>query len=85
MATEKEYKRALETARILVATHLEDEDQLRRAVLLAVRGAGPIAVTNLIEVLVIAVGNTFDDLDDFSHHVIQALADQYRSPDGDET
>lgn len=85
MATEKEYKRALETARILVTTHLENEDALRRQVLLAIRHASPISIANLVEVLVIAVGNTFDDLDDWSRAVVEALADQYRASDGDES
>jgi hypothetical protein len=84
VATEKEYQRALETARILVTTHLEDEDALRSQVLLALRGATRLSVANLVEVLVIAVGNTFDSLDDWSEAVVTALADQYRAPGGDD-
>lgn len=66
--------RATETARRLVTAYLDDDLNVHAAIREAVLTESAARVCRLVYMLVGAVGDTFDDLDDYSRHLIEGLA-----------
>lgn len=72
-----EYVRAQDTARRLVATYLDESLDNDAAICEVVFGETRERLGVLIGVLVSAVADTFDDLDDFAANILPKLADAY--------
>jgi hypothetical protein len=69
-----EDERATETARMLVSCYLDDSLNVHAAIREVVGTESRARLCRLIWVLVGAVGDTFDGLEDFSAFVVRALA-----------
>lgn len=74
-------ERALELARELVTLRLLDEDDYEDRVTDALRPERPAVIESLIFTLVEGLAATWDNADDFSAHVIRALADLTDDPE----
>jgi hypothetical protein len=72
-----EYVRAQDTARRLVATYLDESLDNDAAIREVVYSEPRERLGVLVGVLVSAVADTFDDLEDFSASILPKLADAY--------
>lgn len=68
--------RATDTARMLVSCYLDDGMNVHAAIREVMETESRARLCRLLWVLVGALGDTYDDLDDFSAFVLRALADQ---------
>lgn len=67
--------RATETARRLVTCYLDDDINVHEAIREVVSSESTARLCRVIYMLTGALGDTYDDLEDYSRHVIEALGD----------
>lgn len=81
MSATRDYRRASEVARYLVACYLDEGMDHRREIVRAMRGAPPLAMVNLIEILVIGIGDTYESLEEFSKTIVPLVAQAMEEDD----
>jgi hypothetical protein len=78
-----EDERATGTARMLVSCYLDDSLNVHAAIREIVDTESRARLCRVIYMLVGAVGDTFDGLDDFSTHIVDSLADDTAAGEGE--
>lgn len=75
MSIHPEDMRATETARRLVTCYLDPELNVHEAIREVVATESTTRLCRVIYMLAGALGDTYDDLEDYSRHVLEALGD----------